>query len=74
MDEDLRDLTRDELITEVKRLRDGIREHRDNTRHALCWHHPRLWNLLPEETDPRIPGPDWPHFMRGCVHHRESVI
>jgi prolyl oligopeptidase family protein len=41
-DEDLDQMTREELILEVKRLRQGIREHRDSTRHEFCWHHPSL--------------------------------
>ena len=36
------------LVAEVKKLRAGIREHRDSTGHDLCWHHPDLWALLPE--------------------------
>jgi hypothetical protein len=51
MDEDLEGMTREQLIGETRRLRAGIREHRDSTGHALCWHHPRLWGLLPEKTD-----------------------
>jgi hypothetical protein len=43
MDEDLNDLSREQLIDEVKRLRAGIRQHRDNSGHDLCWHHPELW-------------------------------
>ncbi len=43
MDEDLEGLTREQLMGEARRLRAGIREHRDSTGHALCWHHPRLW-------------------------------
>jgi hypothetical protein len=43
MDEDLDQLTRVELIAEVKRLRQGIRRHRDGSAHELCWHHPALW-------------------------------
>ena len=50
MDEDLAEMTRDHLITEVKKLRQGIREHRDSSGHELCWHHPALWGLLPEKT------------------------
>jgi arsenical pump membrane protein len=48
MDDDLESLSREQLITEVKRLRAGIREHRDSSGHSLCWHHPKLWGLLPE--------------------------
>lgn len=73
MDADLEGLSREQLIAEVKRLRQGIREHRDSTGHALCWHHPALWSLLPEKTDPLPVVPDWPQFMRGCIHYRQSL-
>lgn len=72
-DDDLKQLSFNQLIEEVKRLRNGIREHRDSTGHNLCWHHPKLWNLLPEKTDPRIDIPDWPEFMRGCIEYRMSL-
>jgi hypothetical protein len=73
MDDDLEHLTRDQLIVEVRRLRAGIREHRDSTEQALCWHHPKLWGLLPGETDPVPTVPAWPQFMRGCVRYRQSL-
>ena len=73
MDEDLDRLSRVELITEVRRLRQGIREHRDSSGHDLCWHHPQLWGLLPEPLDPEIAVPPWPKFLRGCVKYRESL-
>ena len=57
MDEDLDGLTREQLVEEVRRLRAGIREHRDATGHALCWHHPKLWGLLPEPAAPDIAVP-----------------
>jgi hypothetical protein len=73
MDEDLRDMTREQLIVEVQRLRNGIRRHRDTTSHELCWHHPELWGLLPEKSDPLPTVPVWPEFLRGCVRYRESL-
>jgi hypothetical protein len=73
MDDDLEELTRDELVAEVKRLRAGIRRHRESTGHELCWHHPQLWGLLPEKVDPRIAVPAWPQFLRGCLQYRESL-
>ena len=42
MDEDLKSMSREQLVEEVRRLRAGIREHRDSTGHELCWHHPDL--------------------------------
>jgi hypothetical protein len=47
VDEDLGTKSHDELLAEVLRLRAAIREHRDSTGHDLCWHHPKLWDLLP---------------------------
>ena len=73
MDEDLLDLDRDALVAEVKRLRAGIRQHRDSSGHELCWHHPQLWSLLPEKSDPLPEVPAWPQFMRGCTRYRESL-
>jgi len=73
MDEDLDRLDRAALIEEVKRLRAGIREHRNSSGHELCWHHPQLWRLLPERSDPLPVVPAWPQFLRGCVAYRESL-
>ena len=72
-DADLGSLPHDELVEEVIRLRDGIRQHRDSAGHDLCWHHPRLWELLPEVTDPLPAVPEWPAFLRGCIHYRQSL-
>jgi hypothetical protein len=72
-DDDLERLTREELITEAKRLRAGIREHRDSTGQELCWHHPKLWGLLPERITPEVAVPPWPAFLRGCVRYREAL-
>lgn len=73
MDADLESFSREQLIGEVKKLRQGIREHRDSTGHELCWHHPALWALLPEKTDPLPTVPDWPQFFRGCIRYRQSL-
>jgi hypothetical protein len=73
MDEDLNELSREQLLTEVRKLRQGIREHRDSTGQDLCWHHPALWGLLPEKQDPLPSVPDWPQFMEGCVRYRKSL-
>ena len=72
-DADLNSKSRDELIDEVRRLRAGIRAHRDNTSHQLCWHHPALWGLLPDRTDPLPTVPTWPEFLRGCIRYRQSL-
>jgi hypothetical protein len=73
MDDDLSAMSRDALIDEVKRLRAGIREHRDSSGHDLCWHHPQLWGLLPEPIPTDIAVPPWPTFLRGCLKYREAL-
>ena len=73
MDTDLEQMTRAQLIDEVRRLREGIRAHRDSSRQELCWFHPALWGLLPEKTDPLPEVPQWPQFMRGCIRYRQSL-
>ena len=72
-DSDLDAMTREQLADEVRRLRDGIRAHRDASEHELCWHHPQLWGLLPEKTDPLPVVPEWPQFLRGCIRYRQSL-
>jgi len=70
MDSDLDVLSREALLAEVKKLRAAIRRHRDSSGHALCWYHPQLWSLLPEQVEPSPASvPDWPQFMRGCVNY-----
>ena len=73
IDDDLDGMSREELIAEARALRSGIRRHRDSTGQGLCWHHPDLWGLLPERTDPIPRVPDWPEFLRGCVRYRQSL-
>lgn len=73
MDDDLASMSRDQLVAEIRRLRHGIRAHRDSSGHDLCWHHPKLWGLLPEPIPRDIAVPPWPQFLRGCVKYRESL-
>jgi hypothetical protein len=73
MDDDLEGMAREQLIAEVKKLRGAIRAHRDSTGHELCWHHPALWGVLPERTDPVPTVPEWPEFLRGCIQYRQSL-
>ncbi|SBV91782.1 conserved hypothetical protein [uncultured delta proteobacterium] len=73
MDDDIRYLSRGELIDEIMMLRDAIRAHRDSSGHDLCWHHPGLWGLLPEPVPAGIAVPRWSKFMAGCVAYRRSL-
>jgi hypothetical protein len=62
----LENLTREELIAEIKALREAIREHRDASLHDLCWYQPKLWGLLPEKSVVQIEVPTHDQFMKGC--------
>ena len=73
MDEDLNAMSREQLAVEARKLREGIRKHRDSTGQDLCWHHPALWGLLPESTDPVPHVPSWPEFLEGCIRYRRSL-
>jgi hypothetical protein len=73
MDEDLDQMPRERLIEEARKLRQGIRAHRDSSLHELCWHHPALWSLLPDKTDPLPVVPEWPQFLEGCIRYRRSL-
>lgn len=73
MDDDVDRMDREALVAEVKRLRAGIREHRDSSEHELCWHHPALWSLLPDGAAGLPTVPAWPQFLRGCIKYRESL-
>jgi hypothetical protein len=73
VDSDLDEIPREQLVAEVRRLRAGIRAHRNAAGHELCWHQPDLWGMLPETTDPIPAVPDWPVFLRGCIQYRQSL-
>ena len=73
MDTDLQNMTREQLIAEVEKLRNAIRKHRDCSGHDLCWFHPDLWNLLPEKYEINVSIPKWDKFMEGCIHYRKSL-
>lgn len=73
MDSDLNNMSREELLAELIKLRSAVRVHRDSTGHDLCWHHPDLWNLLPEKSSVCPVVPEWPVFLRGCLQYRQSL-
>lgn len=73
IDGDLDAMSREQLLKEIRRLRAGIRRHRDATGHDLCWYHPKLWALLPETTDPLPAVPTWSEFLAGCIKYRRDL-
>ncbi len=73
MDQDLDELTREQLVDQIKQLRAAIRQHRDASLHELCWYQPNLWGLLPEKVSPEIMVPSREKFLRGCEAYRNSL-
>ena len=73
LDTDLKSMPPEKLIEEVRKLRAGIRKHRDSSGHELCWHHPELWNLLPEKIALEIAVPEWSEFIPRCAAYRKSL-
>jgi len=73
MDNDLEAMTLEELKVEIKKLRAGIRQHRDASMHDLCWYVPELWNLLPEKVEPQPQVPPTEEFLQCCQIYRKSL-
>lgn len=73
VDKDLESMSKDKLIAEAKKLRAGIRQHRDASGHNLCWYVPELWNLLPEKVKPQPQVPPLPEFMHNCAAYHLSL-
>jgi hypothetical protein len=64
------------LAREVQRLREGIRYHRSQTGHSLCWiNDVALWRLI--EDDPTYPHDTLPvreEFLANCRRYYQSRL
>ena len=72
-DEDLNLMNSEQLMAEVKKLRTGIRAHRDSSGHNLCWYVPELWDLLPDKVEPNPEIPSTEEFLQCCKQYRTSL-
>ena len=72
-DADLETLDRAALLSECRKLRAGIRAHRDSSGHDLCWYVPELWSLLPDQEEPRPAVPPRAEFLARCAEYRDSL-
>ncbi len=72
-DADLDAMDHARLLAHARAMRQAIRAHRDASGHDLCWHHPDLWNLLPDPPKGGQAVPDWPQFMAGCIRYRAAL-
>lgn len=73
LDRDLELMDRDQLVQEARRLRAGIRQHRDAKGHNLCWYVPELWDLLPDKARPSPEPPPRDEFLHHCAVYRDSL-
>jgi hypothetical protein len=73
LDADLLVMDKGQLLAAAQAMRQAIRTHRDTSMHELCWHHPDMWALLPDESAVLPIVPEWPQFMRGCIRYRQSL-
>jgi hypothetical protein len=73
LDLDVEFMDRQQLKNEIKKLRGGIRLHRDCSGHNLCWWHPELWGLLPEYSASPVQVPPVDEFLDRCRQYRESL-
>jgi hypothetical protein len=73
LDDDIQVMTAEDLRSEVQKLREAIRVHRDSEGHNLCWYVPELWNVLPEKVQPKPHVPEWSEFIQNCASYRKSL-
>ncbi|HEU4402033.1 MAG TPA: hypothetical protein VFT43_07995 [Candidatus Polarisedimenticolia bacterium] len=67
MDEDLETLSPEQLAGEVLRLRQGIRQHRDERGDDRCWlDDQRLYSLLPDKKAAITTLPPKDVFLKSC--------
>ena len=73
LDQDLEQLTEQELRVEILNLRNGIRLHRDEKGHDRCWVDDlRLYELLPEKLPANTTLPEREEFLANCQRFYES--
>lgn len=66
-DKDLAKMNAEELRSELIRLRNGIRSHRDKKGDDRCWlNDVVLYQLLPEGKDASFKLPDKDTFLKNC--------
>ena len=64
------------LAKEVQRLREGIRDHRSQTGHSLCWlNDVALWRLVDDKpTYPHDTLPVREEFLANCQRYYQSRL
>jgi hypothetical protein len=72
-DKDVDFMYRSQLKDEVRRLRNGIRQHRDEKGHDRCWlDDQRLYALLNDGVEADMKLPCKPEFLENCDKYWET--
>ncbi len=67
-DTDLLSASAKQLRKEIIRLRNAIRQHRDETGHGRCWlDDQRLYAILPDNQEPNLALPPRADFLANCA-------
>jgi len=67
MDLDLTKMPYDQMVTEILRLRNAIRQHRDEKGHGRCWLDDQtLYRILPESAEADFTLPPKEEFLLNC--------
>ena len=73
MDKDVSTMSREALIEEIRKLRQGRRQRRHRCGNEPCWHQNAPWRFVQETNDLVRVEPEWPEFMRGCAQCRQLL-
>lgn len=70
LDIDLGGMGASKLRKELKRVRNGIRQHRDAKGHDRCWENDwDMYKLLPESKDADFTLPPEEEFLENCKRY-----
>lgn len=70
IDLDVQGMSVDQLRVEVMRLRNEIRQHRDEEGHDRCWlDDQRLYDILPDDKKANFVLPDREEFLENCARY-----
>ncbi len=75
MDQDLLQMNIGQLCKEVMKLRNALRDLRDQQNHDMCWFNPEIFEILPEgkEKDKTTMVPPACQFIENCAIYRQTL-
>ena len=73
IDNDLVGMDLIQALSEIMKLRNAIRQQRDQKGHDLCWYLPELWDVLPEKIQPKPEVLSVEEFLERCAKFRKEL-